>query len=157
MAGGWVLALALAAGAAGLAQARGGGATSYHANLVQLARDNQAFRRVVNTGDKSQLVLMSLPPGEDIGQETHARVEQTIVCVAGEGRLSLDGAESRFGPGDVVVIPPGTRHDITNVGNTPLRLYTIYVPPSHLDKRVHATKADAQADREDQAFGRGVE
>ncbi len=142
---------------AGLAHARGGGASPYHANVAQLARDNDNYRRVLFTGDKSQLVVMSIAPGDDIGQETHARVEQTIVCVSGSGRLSLNGVESGFGPGDVVVITPGARHDVRNVGSAPLKLYTIYVPPNHLDQRVQATKADAQADHEDEAFGRRVE
>ncbi len=143
---------------AGAVYARGGGGASpYHANVVQLARDNDNFRRVLSTGDKSQLVVMSIAPGDDIGQETHARVEQTIVCVSGNGRLSLNGMESPFGPGDIVVITPGTKHDIRNVGSAPLKLYTIYVPPNHIDQRVQATKADAQADQEDEAFGRRVE
>ena len=153
----WLLVLALGAGTAGVAGARAGRATPYQANLVERARDNDAYRRVLFTGDKSQLVVMSLPPGEDIGQETHGRVEQTIVCVEGQGRLSLAGAERPFGPGDVVVVTPGTRHDLRNVGSTPLKLYTIYVPPNHIDGRVQATKADAQADHEDEAFGRRVE
>jgi mannose-6-phosphate isomerase-like protein (cupin superfamily) len=140
-----------------LVHARGGGAIPYHANVAQLTRDNELYRRVLFTGDKSQLVAMSIAPGDDIGQETHARVEQTIVCLSGSGRLSLDGVESSFGPGDVVVITPGTRHDVRNVGTAPLKLYTIYVPPNHIDQRTQATKADAQADHEDEAFGRRVE
>ena len=152
--------LALVAAAvlgAGVAHARGGGASPYHANVAQEARDNDNYRRVLFTGDKSQLVVMSIAPGEDIGQETHARVEQTIVCVSGSGRLSLNGVESNFGPGDVVVITPGTKHDVRNVGTAPLKLYTIYVPPNHIDQRVQATKADAEADQADEAFGRRVE
>ena len=141
----------------GLARARGGGASPYHVNVAQLARDNDDYRRVLFTGDKSQLVVMSIAPGDDIGQETHARVEQTIVCVSGSGRLSLNGVESNFGPGDVVVITPGARHDVRNVGSGPLKLYTVYVPPNHIDQRVQATKADAQADQADEAFGRRVE
>jgi len=147
--------LSLGSGAA--AHARAGRVAPYHANVAQAARDNDAFRRVIFTGDKSQLVVMSIPPGEDIGQETHAHVEQTIVCVSGTGRLSLNGVERSFGPGDVVVITPGARHDVRNVGSGPLKLYTIYVPPNHLDGRVQATKADAEADRDDEAFGRRVE
>lgn len=140
----------------GVVHARGS-AAPYHANVAQLARDNDNYRRVLFTGDKSQLVVMSIPPGEDIGQETHARVEQTIVCVSGNGTLSVNGVESGFGPGDVAVITPGTRHDVRNVGSAPLKLYTIYVPPNHIDRRVQATKADAKADREDEKFGQGVE
>ncbi|HEX6837151.1 MAG TPA: cupin domain-containing protein [Polyangia bacterium] len=142
---------------AGAVYARGGGASPYHANVAQIARDNDNFRRVLSTGDKSQLVVMSIAAGDDIGQEAHARVEQTIVCVSGSGRLSLNGVESNFGPGDVVVITPGTKHDVRNVGSAPLKLYTIYVPPNHIDQRVQATKADAQADQADEAFGRRVE
>ncbi|MGZ3438078.1 MAG: cupin domain-containing protein [Polyangia bacterium] len=153
---GLVLMVALLGGVARV-HARGGGAAPYHANLAQLARDNDLFRRVLFTGAKSQLVAMSIAPGDDIGQETHARVEQTIMCLSGTGRLVLDGVESSFGPGDVVVITPGTRHDIRNVGTAPLKLYTIYVPPNHIDQRTQATKADAQADHEDEAFGRRVE
>ena len=154
--GGLAIVAALCLGA-GLAHARAGGAKPYHANVAQLASDNDMYRRVLFTGDKSQLVVMNIAPGDDIGQETHARVEQTIVCVSGSGRLSLDGVESSFGPGDVVVITPGSKHDIRNVGSGPLKLYTIYVPPNHIDQRVQATKADAQADTEDEAFGRRVE
>ena len=151
----WAL-VAAAVVAGGLAHARGG-ASPYHANVAQLARDNDNYRRVLFTGDKSQLVVMSIAPGDDIGQETHARVEQTIVCVSGNGRLSLNGVESNFGPGDVVVVPPGTKHDVRNVGSGALELYTIYVPPNHIDQRVQATKADAHADQADEAFGRRVE
>ena len=152
------VALVAAAGlGAGLAYARGGDASPYHANVAQVARDNDNYRRVLFTGDKSQLVVMSIAPGDDIGQETHAHVEQTIVCVSGNGRLSLNGVESNFGPGDVVVITPGTKHDVRNVGSAPLKLYTIYVPPNHIDQRMQATKADAQADQADEAFGRRVE
>ncbi len=155
--GGLALALALGGGAAELARAATSGATSYHANVVQLARESNLYRRVLFTGAKSQLVTMSIAPGDDIGEETHEHVEQTIVCVSGSGRLFLNGIPSRFGPGDAVVIVPGTRHDIRNVGTAPLRLYTIYTPPNHIDQRVHATKADAEADQEDEAFGRRVE
>jgi mannose-6-phosphate isomerase-like protein (cupin superfamily) len=149
--------VAVAVLGAGVAFARGGGVSPYHANVAQQARDNDNFRRVLSTGDKSQLVVMSIAPGDDIGQETHARVEQTIVCVSGNGRLSLNGVESNFGPGDVVVVTPGTKHDVRNVGSAPLKLYTIYVPPNHIDQRVQATKADAEADQADEAFGRRVE
>jgi mannose-6-phosphate isomerase-like protein (cupin superfamily) len=129
----------------------------YHANVAQLARDNDTYRTVLFTGEKSQLVVMSIPAGDDIGLETHTRVEQTIMCVAGKGRLSLDGVESDFNPGDVVVITPGTRHDVRNIGTVPLKLYTLYVPPNHIDRRVHATKTQARADRADEEFGRRVE
>jgi mannose-6-phosphate isomerase-like protein (cupin superfamily) len=129
----------------------------YRASVDQLVRDNDAYRRVLFTGSKSQLVAMSIPAGGDIGEETHERVEQTIVCVSGDGQLELNGIGGRFQPGDIVVITPGTRHNIRNTGGEPLKLYTIYVPPNHIDKRIHMTKTNAQADRADAEFGRRVE
>ena len=152
MTGKLALAAVLCAGLAGGAWA----ARPYEANVAQLARDNDAFRRVLYTGDKSQLVLMSIPPGEDIGMEAHPHVEQTITCVSGTGRLFVNGVERSFGAGEVVVIPAGARHDVRNVGAVPLKLYTVYVPPNHIDQRVHRTKAAAAADRADEEFGRRV-
>ncbi len=150
--------LAMAAGACDRsAGAREAGAAPYHANVLALAHANNDYRHVIFTGPRTQLVLMSLPAGGDIGEETHGRVEQIFVCASGQGRVMLNGVESMFNPGDVVVAPAGTRHNISNAGRTPLKIYTIYVPPNHLDGRVQATKAAAQADRADQDFGRKVE
>ncbi|HEY3358652.1 MAG TPA: cupin domain-containing protein [Polyangia bacterium] len=145
------------------ARGRGGGDSAgaqvapYRADVAALANANPDFRRVIATGDRTQLVLMSLPPGGDVGEETHRRVEQIFFCVSGRGQVTLNGAVSPFGVGDVVIAPPGTRHDVTNTGSAPLKLYTIYSPPNHLDGRVQATKAAAEADRADQDFGRRVE
>jgi mannose-6-phosphate isomerase-like protein (cupin superfamily) len=129
----------------------------YHANILDLARANDAYRRVLHTGAKTQTVVMSIPPGDDIGEESHGRVEQILFCADGAGEAVIDGVRSPFLPGDVVVVPPGTRHDIFATGEAPLKIYTIYAPPNHLPGRVQETKADAQADVEDEAFGRRVE
>jgi mannose-6-phosphate isomerase-like protein (cupin superfamily) len=132
------------------------GVAPFQTNILQAARNNNAYRRVVFTGAKTQLALMTIPSGGDIGMETHANVEQLIFIASGQGKAVLNGAESMVHPGDVVVATPGTRHDIVNTGTEPLRIYTIYAPPNHIDGRVHQTKADAESDTADEAFGRAV-
>jgi mannose-6-phosphate isomerase-like protein (cupin superfamily) len=128
----------------------------FRTNILQAARDNDAYRRVVFTGAKTQLALMTIPSGSDIGMETHANVEQLIFIASGQGKAILNGVESAVRPGDVVVATPGTQHDVVNTGAEPLRIYTVYAPPNHIDGRVHPTKADADADTADEAFGRQV-
>ncbi len=129
----------------------------FHANLLESARRNVDFRRVLSTGERSQIVVMSLVPGEAIGQEQHRRIEQTIVIVTGQAKAVVDGHEVPLGPGEVVVMAPGAVHDVVNVGSEPLKLYTVYTPPSHLDGRVHPTKEDAARDVDDEAFGQRSE
>lgn len=128
----------------------------FQANVLQEVRSNDAYRRVLFTGAKTQLALMNIVPGGDIGFETHPNVEQLIFIASGRGKAVLDGAESPVGAGDVIVVTPGTRHDVTNTGSEPLRIYTVYAPPNHIDGRVQQTKADAEADKADEAFGRAV-
>jgi len=128
----------------------------FHTNVLQAARSNDAYRRVVFTGVKTQLALMTIPVGGDIGFEMHPNVEQLIFVADGQAKAILDGAESALIPGDVVVVTPGTRHDVVNTGSEPLRIYTVYAPPNHIDGRVQLTKADAEADEADQAFGQAV-
>lgn len=126
---------------------------SFQTNIINATNENNDFRRVLFTGAKSQLVVMSIPPGGEIGEETHDHVEQTLYFQSGTGEAMLDGETSRIGPGDVVVVTPGTRHNFKNTGTEPLKVATVYAPPNHIDGRVHATKADADADTEDEAFG----
>lgn len=128
----------------------------FQTNVLQAARSNDAYRRVLFTGAKTQLALMTIVPGGDIGFESHPNVEQLIFIASGQGKAVLDGAESPVSAGDVVVVTPGTRHDVMNTGSEPLRIYTIYAPPNHIDGRVHQTKAEAEADKADEAFGRAV-
>ena len=125
-------------------------------DIVREARRNNYYRRVVHTGERSQLVVMALPPDEEIGYETHRAVEQTLFIVEGTGTMILDGIRCLVRPGDAVTITPGTRHNLI-AGSTPLRLFTVYTPPNHIDGRVHRTRADAEADVEDGAFGRALE
>jgi mannose-6-phosphate isomerase-like protein (cupin superfamily) len=126
---------------------------AYRVNVVSEARATDDFRRVLFTGERSQLVVMTIPPGGEIGEERHDHVEQTLFCLSGNGTVVLDGARSPFVPGDAVVVTPGTQHNFLNTGAEPLRIYTIYAPANHIDGRVHHTKADADADVADEEFG----
>ncbi len=128
-------------------------AASYHGNIVADARENNNFRRVVHTGKQSQLVVMSVPSGTDVGKETHARTEQTLFFLSGTGEAELDGEKFPVGPGTVVVVVPGTEHNFMNTGSEDLKIFTVYAPPNHIDGRIHATKVDADADTEDEAVG----
>ena len=105
---------------------------SYQINIVKAASENTNFRTVLFTAPKSQLVVMNIPVGGDIGEETHAHVEQTLYFQSGTGKAVLDGKESPLNPGDVLIVTPGTKHNIINTGDAPLLIATIYVPPNHL-------------------------
>jgi len=107
------------------------------------------------TGTKSQLVVMSIPPGGEVGQETHLNVEQVFFFQSGTGEASLDGKTTAIGPGDVVVVTPGTDHNFRNTGTVPVKIFTIYAPPNHIDGRIHKTLEDANADTVDSAFSPG--
>jgi mannose-6-phosphate isomerase-like protein (cupin superfamily) len=126
---------------------------SYRTNIVNETDANENFRKVLFTGKKSQLVVMSIPPGGEIGEETHAHVEQTLYFQSGSGVSILNGESAPVGPGDVVVVTPGTKHNFKNTGSAPLKVATVYAPPNHIDGRIHKTKADADADTADEAFG----
>jgi mannose-6-phosphate isomerase-like protein (cupin superfamily) len=119
----------------------------YIANLEKATQENNDFRRVLYTASHSQLVLMSLEGGQDIGEEVH-ELDQFIRIEAGMGKAVLDGVEHILADGSAVVIPQGTRHNIINIGSTPLKLYTIYSPAEHQDGVVRATKAEAEANEE---------
>lgn len=126
---------------------------NYNANVIKATEENENFRRVLFTGTRSQLVVMSIVPGGEIGEETHHKTEQTLFFLSGKGTATLDGKSFPVGPGDVVVVTPGTKHNFANDGDEPLKLYTVYAPANHIDGRVHRTKADADADLEDEAVG----
>lgn len=123
----------------------------YHDNLCALACENDVFRRVLFTTKRSQLVVMALEPGEDIGSEVHAHTDQVFVIVMGAGIVVLDGKRAPLCGGDVVVVPAGVEHNVINKGSEPMKLLTIYTPPNHLPGRLHATKGEAIADVEDAA------
>jgi mannose-6-phosphate isomerase-like protein (cupin superfamily) len=125
---------------------------SFRTNIIQAAATNTDFRRVLFTGSKSQLVVMNIPPGGEIGEETHDHVEQTLYFQSGKGDAILNGETFPIAAGDVFVVTPGTKHNFKNTGNDSLKVATVYAPPNHIDGRIHATKADADADEEDEAF-----
>ncbi len=114
-------------------------------NLEQQAKDNTTFRTVVANSKKVQVVVMSINPGEDIGLETHSENDQVLYLVSGKGEVVLNGEKSEFKSGDAVVVPAGTEHNFTTVGNVPMKIITTYSPPHHADGTVHVTKADAEA------------
>jgi len=128
----------------------------YITNIFKQTEENPYFRKVLFTGARSQLVVMSIPPGGDVGEETHAHVEQTLFFLSGIGKAVLDGKESSIGAGDVVVVTPGTKHNFLNTGSVPLKIYTLYAPPNHIDGRIHVTKEDADKDVQDEAYGEAV-
>jgi mannose-6-phosphate isomerase-like protein (cupin superfamily) len=117
----------------------------YLTNIEERALVNEYFREVLYTDDRVQLVVMSLLPNEDIGEEVH-QLDQFIRVEKGAGKAVLDGVEHAIGDGWAIVIPKGTRHNIINASSTePLKLYTLYAPPDHKDHLIHKTKAEALA------------
>jgi mannose-6-phosphate isomerase-like protein (cupin superfamily) len=113
----------------------------YVTNIEKATEENTDYRRVLYTAKHSQLVLMCLAPGEEIGEEVHT-LDQFIRLETGEGKAILDGVEHLIKAGDALVIPEGMRHNIINTGAKELKLYTVYSPPEHRDGTVEATKAD---------------
>lgn len=116
-----------------------------HKDIVELTRANDWFRREVVTGAHSQVMLMSILPGDEIGEETH-NVDQTLVFVSGVGEAIIDGVSEMFDEGDLFFVPAGTRHNFKNTGVEPLKLFTIYAPGEHRAGTNHETKADADRD-----------
>ena len=120
----------------------------YVANIEKLTEDNTNFRRVLYSGTKMQLVLMSLEPGQEIGGEIHHDTDQFFRIEDGKGRVVIDGTPHKIGPGDGFVVPAGTHHNVICTGHQALKLYTIYSPPHHEDQLVQKTKAEADASDE---------
>jgi mannose-6-phosphate isomerase-like protein (cupin superfamily) len=119
----------------------------YITNIEKDAIANENFRKVLYTSKNSQLVLMSLLPGEEIGEEIH-QLDQFFRFESGTGTVVLDGVEHAVTDGFAVVVPQGAKHNIINTGSVPLKMYTIYSPANHRDGVVHSTKAEAEADEE---------
>ena len=116
----------------------------YCDNIERETVENQDFRRVLYTGKNLQLVLMTLQPGDEIGEEVHDDRDQFFRFEGGEGVVKIDGNDNRVSEDFAVIVPAGARHNVINTGDEPLRLYTIYGPPEHKDAIVQATKADAE-------------
>jgi len=119
-----------------------------HFSIALVAEQSADFRRVLWTGVHSQLVIMTIPPGGEIGTETHEHTDQILTFVSGTGEADVAGETKPVTPGDLVAVAAGTLHNVRNVGVNPLVLYTVYAPPQHAEGAVHATKAEAEAAEE---------
>jgi mannose-6-phosphate isomerase-like protein (cupin superfamily) len=112
-------------------------------NIETLTVENNDFRRVLYTAKEMQLVLMTLQPGEEIGEEVHDDRTQFFRVEEGKGEIWIDGKKTPVEDDFAMIVPSGAKHNVVNTGSTPLKLYTLYGPPEHIDKTVHKTKADA--------------
>lgn len=117
-------------------------------DIEKLTEDNDDFRRILYTGHHLQLVLMAIQPGGEIGEEVHENRDQFFRIEAGEGEVWIDGVCNKVKADDAIIVPAGARHNVVSRGSGPLKLYTIYGPPEHIDGTVHTTKADADAAHE---------
>ena len=120
----------------------------YHDNIERVTEANDLFRKVLYTGHNLQLVLMSIPPGGEIGAEVHDDRDQFFRFEAGTGEVLIDDNTYPVKADDAVIVPQGARHNVRCTGSEPLKMYTIYGPPEHIDGTVHRTADDAHAAHE---------
>jgi mannose-6-phosphate isomerase-like protein (cupin superfamily) len=118
------------------------------ADIEKLTEENEDFRRVLYTGHNLQLVLMAIQPGDEIGEEVHDDRDQFFRIEAGEGEIWIDSVCQKVKGDDGIVVPQGARHNVKSTGTEPLRLYTIYGPPEHVDGTIHKTCEEANAAHE---------
>jgi mannose-6-phosphate isomerase-like protein (cupin superfamily) len=129
----------------------------YLANIENLSLKNKYFRQVLYTDPRLQLVVMSLRPKEDIGEEVH-QLDQFIRVEKGTGKAVLNGKSQAIRDGSAVIVPKGARHNIINTSSTmPMKLYTVYAPPNHKPGTIHRTKTDAEKDESDHFDGQTIE
>ena len=124
-----------------------------HFTIATVAEQSADFRRVLWTGRHTQLVIMTLPVGGEIGDEVHEDTDQILTFVSGTGEARVGPDARKVTQGDLVVVPAGTQHNVVNTGPIPLVLYTVYGPPEHAEGAVHATREEAE---EAEASGRDV-
>lgn len=124
----------------------------YCDNIDKATVENEDFRRVLYTGQNLQLVLMTLQPGDEIGEEVHEDRDQFFRIEEGEGVITIDGKENRVEDDFAVIVPAGARHNVINNSAAPLRLYTLYGPPEHLDGIVQSTKQEADRRHPDEEW-----
>ena len=123
-------------------------------NIEKLTKDNTNFRRVIHTGEHSQLTVMSIPPAGEVGWEVHSHLDQFLRLEQGKARLDLGESSDTVDESHEVeddwalIVPAGVWHNVVNIGENDLKLYSIYSPPEHPDGTVHRTKAEADADEE---------
>ena len=116
----------------------------FKSNIEKDTLENKNFRKVLYTGKHLQLVLMDLKVGEDIGEEIHAHNDQFFRFESGSGKCVIDGNEYKVKEGDVIIVPAGAKHNVINVGDNELKMYTLYGPPNHQDGTIRNTKEDAE-------------
>lgn len=116
-----------------------------HFTIADVARDNPDFRKVLWTGEHAQIVVMTIPPGGEIGDEVHEHTDQILTFVSGTGEADLNGHNHPIEAGDQCAVPAGTQHNFRNTGEESLVLYTVYSPPEHAVDAAFATKGDADA------------
>lgn len=122
----------------------------FAANIEQKTLENENFRQVLYTGKNTQLVLMSIVPGGEIGMEVHTENDQFFRFESGKGKVIIDGNEYEVGDGSAVIVPAGAEHNVVNASDTEaLKLYTLYSPPHHKDGIVRATREEAEANDEE--------
>lgn len=122
----------------------------FSSNIEQDTVENTDFRRVLYTGKHTQLVLMSIPAGSEIGSEVHPENDQFFRFEAGTGKVTIDDSEYEVADGSAIVVPAGARHNVVNTSDSEaLQLYTLYSPAHHADGTVHTTKAEADAAEHD--------
>lgn len=117
--------------------------TGFVGNIEKLTKENTYFRKVLFTGKYSQLVVMSLKPGEEIGEEVHESVDQFFRIEQGKAKVIIGSEEHEVKDDFAIIVPAGTKHNVINVGEENLKLYTIYSPPNHPEGTIHQTKAEA--------------
>ncbi len=128
----------------------------YVDNIERATLENEDFRRVLYTGEHLQLVLMTLLPGEEIGEEVHEDRDQFFRIEEGRGSIYIDGKANDVEDDFAVIVPAGARHNVVNSGSEPLRLYTLYGPPEHKDGVVHKDKAQAERDHDNDHWDGGT-
>jgi mannose-6-phosphate isomerase-like protein (cupin superfamily) len=132
--------------------AKGNDKKGYRDNIEELTLNNTDFRRVLYTGEHSQLVLMTLKPGEEIGTEVHDDKDQFFRFESGTGEVLINDKSNPVEDGIAVIVPAGAKHNVRNTGDDLLTMYTLYGPPDHKDKTVHKTKAQAEKDEENDEY-----
>lgn len=120
----------------------------FEGNIKKIATENRYFRQVLHTGPHSQLVVMSIPPGEEIGEEVHSKTDQLLVIVDGKGEAVLDEKRQPADEHNVIFVTAGTVHNIRNTGNKDLKLFTVYSPPAHAAGAIHKTREEAMREEE---------
>ncbi len=131
---------------------KGNSKKGYRDNIEELTLNNTDFRRVLYTGKNLQLVLMTLQPGEEIGAEVHDDKDQFFRFESGTGEVLINDKSNPVEDGIAVIVPAGAKHNVRNIGDDLLTMYTLYGPPDHKDKTVHKTKDQAEADEEQDEY-----